>query len=314
MTTVNPAAARPPRADGKGRHIHRYNRKEAITAYCFLLPLLVGVVLFFIIPIVQTLGYAFTKYKGMGTPEWIGINNFVKLFTRDKKFGYELRNTFTFVLGTIPITLAISLVLASLLNQRVRGRSFFRTVLFLPNVTMTVVVAMVWQWLLNAEYGIVNVALKSLIGISPRWFSDTKLTMFSMCLIAVWQGCGYCIVILLAGLQNISPTYYEAARIDGASSVQQFFKITIPLLTPTLFFLLITRMIAAFNQFDLVYMIASTPGPVQNSLRTLVLGIYQSGFSDFAMGYACAKATILFGIVMIVTFLQMLGEKYWVNY
>ncbi|MGN1370358.1 MAG: carbohydrate ABC transporter permease [Aristaeellaceae bacterium] len=314
METVNPAATPPAPKGKKVRPSIRYDRGEVITAYIFLLPLLVGVVLFFIIPIVQTLGYSFTKYKGLGTPEWIGMSNFVKLFTKDKKFTYELRNTFSFVLGTVPVTLAISMVLASLLNQRIRGRSFFRTVLFLPNVTMTVVVAMVWQWLLNAEYGIINAALRALFGISPRWFSDTSLTMFSMCLIAVWQGCGYCIVILLAGLQNISPTYYEAARIDGANSIQQFLRITVPLLTPTIFFLLVTRVIAAFNQFDLVYMIASTPGPVQNSLRTLVLGIYQSGFSDFAMGYACAKATILFIIIMIVTFLQMIGEKHWVNY
>jgi multiple sugar transport system permease protein len=206
------------------------------------------------------------------------------------------------------------MVMAALLNQKIKGRSFFRTVLFLPNVTMTVVVAMVWQWLLNADYGIINSVLRATLGIAPRWFSDTNLTMISMCLIAIWQGCGYCIVILLAGLQNISPTYYEAARIDGASAVQQFFKITVPLLTPSIFFLLVTRVIGAFNQFDLVYMIASEAGPIQNSLRTLVLGIYQSGFTEFAMGYGCAKATVLFIIIMIVTFLQMLGEKYWVNY
>lgn len=124
----------------------------------------------------------------------------------------------------------------------------------------------------------------------------------------------YCIVILLAGLQNISDTYYEAARIDGANGVQQFFKITIPLLTPTLFFLLVTRVIAGFNQFDLVYMLADGPGPIQNSLRTLVFGIYQSGFQEFAMGYACAKAVILFLIIMVVTFLQTMGEKHWVHY
>ena len=313
-SSMNPAVAPKPRLDKQGRYSLRYDKGEVATAYLFLLPLLACIVLFFIIPIGQTLSYGFTKYKGLGTPEWIGLNNYVKMFTRDKKFGMELSNTFAFVIGTVPLTLAISMVMAALLNQKIKGRTFFRTVLFLPNVTMTVVVAMVWQWLLNADYGIISSLLRSTLGVAPRWFSDTNLTMISMCLIAIWQGCGYCIVILLAGLQNISPTYYEAAKIDGANSVQQFFKITVPLLTPSIFFLLVTRVIGAFNQFDLVYMIASVPGPIQNSLRTMVLGIYQSGFSEFAMGYGCAKATVLFIIIMIVTFLQMLGEKYWVNY
>ena len=135
-----------------------------------------------------------------------------------------------------------------------------------------------------------------------------------MCVISIWSGMGYCIVIILSGLQSIGTTYYEAAKIDGANAVQRFISITFPMITPTIFFLLITRVIGAFNQFDLVYMLGGNEGPVQESLRTLVFGIYKSGFVEYSMGYASAKAVILFGIILIVTFFQFLGEKKWVNY
>jgi multiple sugar transport system permease protein len=294
--------------------IIRYRWQEALVAYLFLLPLLVGVVLFFVIPISQAFYYSLTKWRGIGAMTWIGLDNFAKLFSSDLTFRAELRNTIVFVFGSIPGTLVLAVLAATLMNARIKGVSFYRVIYFLPNVTMVAVVAMIWRWLLNSQFGIVNAVLRPLFGIGPAWMSDTRYTLFSMCIIAIWSGLGYCIVILLAGLQGISPTYYEAACIDGATPVQQFFRITVPLLTPTLFFLLVTRVIGAFNQFDLVYMLADSPGPIQNSLRTIVFGIYQSGFQNFAMGYACAKAVVLFAIVMVVTFIQFKGEKRWVHY
>ena len=285
-----------------------------MTAYLFILPLCIGAFLFLVLPIFQNLYYSFTSWKGIGDVKWVQFNNYIRMFTTDKKFSNELKNTFVFVLGSIPATLIISILLAALMNQKIRAVSFFRVVYFLPNVTMAAVVAMVWRWLMNSQYGIIDVVLDALFGIRPAWLSDTSLTMVSMCVITIWSSCGYCIVILIAGLQSISGTYYEAARIDGAGSVRMFFNITLPLLTPTIFFLLITRVIGAFNQFDLVYMLTDFPGPVQNSLRTLVFGIYQSGFSDNNMGYACAKSTVLLLIIVAVTLVQMRGEKRWVNY
>lgn len=173
---------------------------------------------------------------------------------------------------------------------------------------------MVWKWVLNSRFGVLNAITGFLFGIRPSWLSDTKLTMVSMCIIAIWSGLGYCIVILLSGLQGISQTYYEAAKIDGAGAVQRFLHITVPLITPSLFFLLITRIIGAFNQFDVVYMLAGDPGPVQESIRTMVFGIYNSGFKEFSMGYASAKAVILFGVILVITGIQFIGEKKWVNY
>ena len=297
----------------------RYDRKEVSIAYLFLLPLLVGIALFFIVPIFRTFYYSFTKWKGIGAEQWIGLKNYTKMFTKDPKFGMEISNTFTYVLGSVPLTLIVAVVIAAMMNAKIRAVGFFRVIYFLPNVTMVSVVVMIWRWLLNSQYGIVDIGLSALFGIRPAWMTDPNLTMISMCLISVWSGVGYCIVILLSGLQSISPTYYEAARIDGASGIQQFFKITVPLLTPTIFFLLVTRMIGAFNQFDMVYMMADTAtsgavGPITDSLRTLVFGVYQSGFADLQMGYACAKAVFLFFVILIVTVVQMIGEKRWVNY
>lgn len=301
------------------RYRRRYDKKEVAIAYLFLLPLLVGIALFFITPIIRTFYYSFTKWKGIGNEQWIGLKNYTKMFTKDAKFGMEMSNTFVYVLGSVPLTMIIAIVIAAMMNSKIKAVGFFRVIYFLPNVTMVSVVVMIWRWLLNSQYGIVDIALGSLFGIRPAWMTDPSLTMISMCLISVWSGIGYCIVILLSGLQGISQTYYEAARIDGANGVQQFFKITVPLLTPTIFFLLVTRMIGAFNQFDMVYMMADNAtsgavGPITDSLRTLVFGVYQSAFADLQMGYACAKAVFLFFVILTVTVIQMVGEKRWVNY
>ncbi len=301
------------------RYRQRYDKKEVITAFFFLLPLLVGIALFFIVPIIDTFYYSFTKWKGVGVAQWNGVKNYVKMFTKDSKFGLEVKNTFVFVLGSVPLTLALAVIVSAMMNSKIKAVGFFRVIYFLPNVTMVSVVVMIWRWVLNSQYGVVDLALDSLFGIRPAWMTDPNLTMISMCLISVWSGLGYCIVILLAGLQGISESYYEAARIDGASGVQQFFKITVPLLTPTIFFLLVTRIIAAFNQFDMVYMMADSAtsgavGPITDSLRSLVFGVYQSAFADMQMGYACAKAVFLFFVILIVTIIQLIGEKRWVNY
>lgn len=289
-------------------------KKEAIIAYLFLLPLFIGVVLFLIFPIFQSFYYSLTDWKGVGEAEFVSLNNFRTLFTNDRKFGAELRNTLVYVVGSIPLTIFLALLVANLLNAKIKGVSFYRVVYFVPNVVMGAVVAMVWKWVLNSRFGLVDAILDFLFGIRPAWLSDTHLTMVSMCMISIWSGMGYCIVIILSGLQSISETYYEAAKIDGANMVQRFLHITLPLVTPTIFFLLITRVIGAFNQFDLVYMLADKEGPVQESIRTMVFGIYKSGFVEFSMGYASAKAVILFFIILIVTFFQFLGEKKWVNY
>lgn len=289
-------------------------KKEAGLAYLFLLPLFIGIVLFFIVPIFQSVTYSFTKWKGVGEAEFVGLKNYINLFTTDAKFKNEFVNTLVYVIGSVPLTMMIALLIANLLNMNIRAVGFYRVIYFIPNVMMGAVIAMVWKWVLNSRFGVLNAIFGFLFGIQPAWLSDTKLTMISMCVISIWSGLGYCIVIILSGLQGISQSYYEAAKIDGANAVQRFTLITVPLITPSLFFLLITRIIGAFNQFDIVYMIAGDPGPVQESLRTMVFGIYNSGFKEFSMGYASAKAVVLFAVILVITLIQFLGEKKWVHY
>jgi multiple sugar transport system permease protein len=293
----------------------KYNKEQLVTSYIFLLPLAAGVVVFFVIPIVQDFYYALTQWKGASEAVFIGLGNFKRLFTADDHFALEIRNTFVFVIGTIPLTIFTALVFSCMLNSDIKGLSVYRVVYFLPNVTMTAVIAVIWKGILNSRFGFINMILGKLIGIQPAWLTDVKLTMFSVCVIGIWAGVGYCIVVVLSGLQGIDRSYYESAKIDGASGIQQFFHITFPLITPSLFFLVIIRAIGAFNQFDLVFLLGDgNYGPVTKSIATLVFGMYQSGFQDFEMGYACAKAVILFFIILIVTLFQMIGEKYWVNY
>ena len=182
----------------------RYSKsaiKESVTAYIFLLPLLIGVVMFFISPIFQTFYYSLTKWKGVGEATFVGLDNFKRMFTTDPVFKSEIKNTFMFVFGSIPATVLIALVIASLLNAKIKGVSVYRVIFFLPHVMMGAVVAMVWKWLLNSKYGLINAILEPVFGISPAWMSDTRLTMLSMCIMAIWHGMGFCIVIILAGLQ-----------------------------------------------------------------------------------------------------------------
>jgi multiple sugar transport system permease protein len=293
----------------------KYSAEQLVTAYGFLMPLAAGVVLFFVVPIVQDFYYAFTQWKGAGDAVFIGLGNFKKMFTNDSHFITEIKNTFAFVVGTIPLTIFVALVISCLLNAGIKGVSAYRVIYFLPNITMTAVIAIIWRGLLNSRYGVINTVLYAVLKIRPAWLSDVRLTMASMCMIGIWSGIGYCIVIILAGLQSIDKTYYEAAKIDGANGFQRFFFITFPLVTPSLFFLVIMRTIGAFNQFDFVFLLGDgNYGPVTRSIATLVFGMYQSGFQDFTMGYACAKAVILFFVIMLITIIQLLGEKLWVHY
>ena len=154
------------------RYRQRYNGKEVLTAFLFLLPLLVGIILFFIVPIVETFYYSFTRWKGIGTAQWIGINNYIKMFTRDTKFGMEVSNTFVYVLGSVPLTLIVAVIFAAMMNSKIRAVGFFRVIYFLPNVTMATVVVMIWRWLLNSQYGLVDIILDALFGIRPAWMTD----------------------------------------------------------------------------------------------------------------------------------------------
>jgi multiple sugar transport system permease protein len=299
--------------EGKRKFALKEKHLGWIAALVFILPLLTGVVVFVMIPIVQSLYYTFMDYNGMQAPSWVGLKNLVRIIT-DMEFKKEFFNTMKLVSVSVPVSIFLSLIMANLLNTKITGRTIFRVIYFLPNVTMSTVVATMWLLIFNSQYGAVNTILFKLFGIRPAWLTNPGLVMIVVIVVGVWGSLGYNIVILLAALQNVPANYYEACEIDGGNQFHKFFHITIPMVSPSLFFLLVTGVIGAFNSFDLVFMFAQSSGPIRDALRTMVFGIYESGVVKFEMGYASAKAVVLFVIILVVTLVQFYGQKKWVHY
>ncbi|MFC4812441.1 carbohydrate ABC transporter permease [Paenibacillus sp. GCM10023250] len=286
---------------------------EAMWAYLFIAPVVLGLGIFYIAPSVVSLYLSFTQWDGLSAPTFIGLDNFVQLFN-DDVFTRSMWNTLLYTIGTVPLTCAFALVLAELLNTSIKGMVVYRTIYFIPAITMPIAVGMVWKWLYNSEYGLINHILGSLHLPQPNWLFDEKIAMFSIILISVWSGVGYSAVILLAGLQGISASYYEAASLDGASKVYQFFRITIPLLGPSLFFVTVISFINSFQVFDLIFIMVGKNDSLLDSTRTIVYNIWENGFKYFNMGYASAEAFVLFIVILIFTMIQMVLQKKWVHY
>ena len=297
--------------------VGRGTRNNWFWGYFFISPVFLGVMVFSIGPVLFSFYMAMTEWNGLTNPVFIGLNNFVTI-VRDAQIGREFINTLIYMIGTVPIGLSLSVFVAVLLNSKIKGKSFFRVAFFLPVVTMPVAIATVWRYLFNSQFGLVNYLFRP-FGLNPQWLGDPHYIMPALIVVAIWGGIGYSAIILLAGLQNIPKTYYEAADIDGANPFNQFFHITIPLLSPTIFFLLITSMIGAFKAFDLVYLFAgasadASGAPTTEAIRTMVFGIYQKGFNLLRMGYAAAEAVVLFIIILIVTLIQFRLQKKFVFY
>ena len=216
----------------------------------------------------------------------------------------------------MPFVAAISLLIAYLLNKKIRGRGIFRTIYFLPNVTMMAAIAVVWRSVLNSKYGIYGSILKFFNMEGANMLGDPKYIMTTIIIVAIWCQLGFNIVILLAGLQGVPTELYEAAEIDGAKNWQSFLKVTLPMVSPTLFFVVTMLLIGAFKAFDLIYMFlgAGASGPILNASRTMVYGIYEKAFTNLKMGYGSAEAVILFFIILALTIVQMVGQRKWVHY
>ena len=291
-------------------------RKEWKWAYLFIAPMVLGTLIFGIIPIFFSIGLSLANWDGLGEITFAGLDNFKKIFT-DDKLQYEIRNTLVYTFTTVPVTLLLSLGVSSLLNKGLKLTGMFRVIYFLPNVVMPVAVAMVWRWLLNSKVGIVNIFLKAIGLPAPNWISDPDFILPSLIMISVWSGIGYNAIILLAGLQGISPELYEAAKLDGANGRQIFWRMTVPLLTPSLFFLSTMNIMNGMRVFDIVYTFigkADQGGPIVDASRTLVFGIYERAFSFLNMGEASAEAVLLFVMIMIVTVIQFKFQDKWVFY
>ena len=286
-------------------------KKEERWGYFFIAPQFLGLVAFIIVPVFYSLYISFHEWDFMSEAVFVGLDNYRRILS-DSYLYKILGNTLYFIIGTIPLNMIISILLALALSGGIKGFLWYRTALFLPNVTSTVAVSLVWLWIFNPDMGVVNAVLDFLGIQGPGWYASTDWAMPTIILIAVWQGVGYNMIIFLAGIKGISESYYEAAKIDGANSMQCFFKITLPLLTPTIFFVLTMMLINYFQVFNEVYML--TRGGPADATKTIVVEIYNNAFQFFKMGEAAVYSWVLFIIILIVTLVQFTCSNRWVNY
>jgi len=290
---------------------------EALWGYAFIAPTALGLAVFYLWPVLQTAYFSFTKWGAFGGHSWTGAGNYTRM-VHDPEVGRALVNTLTYtVLGLISIPLAI--VFAALLNRKMRGVGVYRTLFFLPVITMPVAIAMVWRWLYNGDYGLINYLL-SLVGIAgPNWISDPDTALYALVVIGIWSSIGYNLIIFLAGMQAIPADYYEAAAIDGAGTLRQFFRITLPLLSPTAFFVSVISVVGSLQLFDLVYIIAGAGGaaranPAYPRLETVVQLFYDRAFVTNDRGYAAAIVMMLLLIIVVLTAVQFRLQRRWVHY
>ncbi len=277
----------------------------------YLAPYIIGLLVFTTIPFVASLYLSFTKYDLMSSPRWVGFDNFVKLFTRDRTFWKSLSVTLLYVFLTVPLKLAFALFIAAILNYRLRFINFFRTAFYVPSILGgSIAIAVLWRYIFASE-GLANMAL-DMVGLGPvDWFGDPGNALFTITLLRCWQF-GSAMVIFLAALQSLDKSLYEAAAIEGASKTRVFFSITLPLLTPVIFFNLIMQMVQAFQEFNGPYII--TQGGPLKATYLLPLYIYDEAFKKFNMGYASAIAWVLFVIIMVLTLVAFWSSKKWVYY
>jgi multiple sugar transport system permease protein len=282
-----------------------YNNIKVVP-YLYILPNMLLFLAFMIIPIFMTGWYSLVKWGGMGEPKFIGLQNYFYIFT-DEVFLKSLWNTIFFSVSTVPLLMALSLLFSIMLNQRILLRGFFRSAMYLPSVVSTVVTGMVFIWLFDPQLGFINYLIKSAGGAAVEWSTDPRYAMAMVIVGTIWARTGYNMVIYLAALQGISGEYYEAAKIDGASHWQVFWRITMPLLKPAHMFVLITCVIYSFRSFDLIYVM--TKGGPLNATKTLVVYVYDTAFKLNYFGRASAGGVVLFLMLLAFTVVRMKTEK-----
>lgn len=278
---------------------------EEYSAFVFILPAMLGMLFFIIIPIFFSFIISLTDWNLLSKPVFVGADNYIELF-KEPTFGKVLLNTIIYALVTTVFGVIIPTVLAVVLNTKLKAKSFFKTIYFIPFITPMIVIAIVWAWIFDPNYGILNYVLHTHL----KWLYDTRLAMAAVILVSVWKNIGYNMVILLAGLQTLPESVDEAAKIDGANELQKFFKITLPLLSPTILFVCLITTISSFQVFDLIYLM--TDGGPLNSTNVLVYWMYKNAFEFFKIGKASAIAYVLFGIIAVLTLLQWQTRKKWV--
>ncbi len=275
-------------------------RQNVLSACLFLAPSLIGTIIFVIFPILVSIGLSFTEWNLLSDIQWVGLDNYVKMLKSEKIYA-ALMHTFYFIALYLPSVVVLSFLIATLLNQKLKGSTFFRAIYFLPVVTSWVAVSVVWRWIFNGEFGLLNYFL-AFIGIDgPSWLTDPDWAMTAVIITSIWKDLGFITVIFLAGLQEIPDMYYESASIDGASGFQKMKDITIPLLYRTIHFIIVISLINSFQVFDQVWIM--TEGGPAGASSVIVEQIYRNAFRYYKMGDAAALSWLLFAIIFISTFI-----------
>lgn len=293
---------------------NKKKRQELLWGLGLVAPTIIGLLVLNIIPIFQTLKMSFYKSGDFGRGDiFVGWANYQKLFA-DPEVWQATWNTIKYTLLVVPITVIFAIVLAVLLNSNIKGKHLYRTIYFLPMVAAPAAVTMVWKWLYNTDFGLINHFL-SQFGIGKvDWIEDPNVALYSIAAIGIWSTVGYSMILILAGLQEIPKDYYEAATIDGASPIKQFFFITLPMLSPTLFFVVVTSIIQAMQVFDAIYMMVGITSPAYQKTVSLVYLFYNNSFKYADKGYGSTIIMLLLVMILLITAAQMKVQKKWVHY
>jgi len=296
---VRPARALPsaPRRPDRSRS----QRKLSRAGWLMVTPAVAHIGLWTALPVLATFALSLTDYNIFDAPRWIGIDNYIQIWN-DPTFRLATWNTVVYTFWTVPVSMAIAMVIAVALNQNLWLRTWYRTAFFLPQVTATVAIAMVWLWIYNPQQGLLNAAL-SVIGIPGQaWLANPDWSLWAVILVGAWQGIGIKMLIYIAALQNVDNSLYEAASVDGASVVRKFFAITLPMLKPATFFVLVISIIGAFQVFDQIYVL--TDGGPANATTMMTYEVYRSAFQNFQMGLASAQSVCLFAFLLVMTLIS----------
>ncbi|HWE60686.1 MAG TPA: sugar ABC transporter permease [Chloroflexota bacterium] len=287
-------------------------KRDWAWAYLFIAPQIVGMLAFGLVPMIAVLVLSFGNWDLIHAIRWVGLNNY-STEVSDPIFWKSVKNTIYYTGVFIPASLILALLVALVLNRKLAFRAWYRAIFFMPVITPTVAVALAWTWLLNPDFGLVNILL-SYLGINgPQWYASLQWAMPSVILVSVWRNFGYSMVIFLAGLQGVPSQLYEAAQVDGASRWAQFWHITLPMLSPTTFFLIVTNIISSLQVFDQVYMMTGGQAGPADATRVIVFHIYALAFRLFQFGQASAATIFLFIVILLITLLQFRFQR-WVHY
>jgi multiple sugar transport system permease protein len=298
MTAIDESAAAVTRR-------RRFSKRRARAGRMFVAPNLAAVAVFMVFPLGFSLYMSFQNWDLFRPAKFVGLANYRSLFTGDPLFSIALRNSVVYTVGTVVPTVLISLAVAGVLNRKIKGINFFRTIVFLPLAVSSVVMAVVWQFVFNTNNGLLNIML-GWIGIGPiPWLVDPKWAMASLCMVSIWRSVPFATVILLAAMHGVPDTLYEAARLDGAGELRQFVSITVPLIRGAVSFVVVISIIHAFQAFDLVYVLTGRNGGPETATYVLGIMLFQHAFAFLEFGYASALAWVMFAILLVLTAVQL---------